>query len=115
MMIFRLSCPHEVSQVVSSTAVRSQSWPIFIVPLKARDLIEKRRFLSSRGARATRNPYPRHIDGAADNCDLRIRHGHETTSRSGGRGAVAFQLHRVQLYTTRSGWPVELRRFRRRS
>src|ERR1700730_6568613 len=59
MMIFRLSCPQEVRQIVSSTAVRRQSWPIFIVYLKARDLIEKRRGLSFRGARATSNPYPR--------------------------------------------------------
>src|SRR6266853_2070652 len=41
MMIFRLSCPQHMKHVVSSAAVNSQSWPIFMVHLKVRDLIEK--------------------------------------------------------------------------
>src|SRR5260370_5455442 len=41
MMIFRLSCPQHMRHVVSSAAVNSQSWPIFMVHLKVRDLIEK--------------------------------------------------------------------------
>src|ERR1700674_2261646 len=60
MMIFRLSCPQHMRHVVSSTDVSSQSWPIFMVHLNVRDLIEKRCVLSFREARATRNPYPRH-------------------------------------------------------
>src|SRR5712675_2161698 len=41
MMIFRLSCPQHMGHVISNTAVRSQSWPIFIVYLKVRDTLLK--------------------------------------------------------------------------